>query len=57
MKSESKDKYLIEGLNRTGDDNKRSHSVVQRSGEFKRTLVFEPTKVFHSFRKSFIPFN
>jgi len=53
-KGNKSDAYLIEGLNRRGDDNKRMWNIQKQFGRFKSSAGFGEDKVFHSFRKSFI---
>lgn len=54
LKASSNDGYLISGLKRGGEDQKRNHNEVKRFGTFKRSLgITSPTVVFHSLRKNF----
>lgn len=50
----SKDGYLLTGLEGGGADNKRSHSIQKRFGNFIRTHVTKDKGlVFHSLRRAF----
>jgi integrase len=54
LKTTSKDGYLISGLKRGGEDQKRNHYAVKRFGDFKRSIgITSEAVVFHSLRKNF----
>ncbi|ADE15030.1 integrase family protein [Nitrosococcus halophilus Nc 4] len=55
LKASSTEGYLISGLIRGGEDNKRHHYFAKRFGRFKREKagLTDSRIVFHSFRKNF----
>jgi len=52
LKSTSNDGYLLEGLTRGGEDNKRYHNIGKKFNRRKDKLGFSKDTVFHSFRHS-----
>lgn len=52
LKSTSKDEYLLEGLTRGGEDNKRYHNIGKKFNRRRAKLGFSKDTVFHSFRNS-----
>jgi integrase len=54
LQDNSTDGYLVSGLKRGGEDNKRHHLFAKRFSYRKKQLGFPSSVVFHSFRANYV---